>query len=376
MAEWKKSFLKLGHRAETEFDRLKARLEKRLARDKPIQILIYRGFGTVEGAVHVKGRVLRDKPIAPATDNDTVWRNMLSVYRRFESDELADVRLHVRFGELEEEVVTDEEGYFTVVLEGKRPFSSHTLWHPITVTLLDELVENQGVIEAEGQVIFPNHSSSFGVISDIDDTILQTFATNLIKVAQLTFLHNAYTRLPFAGVAAFYQALQAGGAGANPIFYVSSSPWNLYDLLSDFMELNEIPAGPIFLRDLGLDSRKMFALKHKEHKLGQIRHLLTTYPDLPFILIGDSGQEDPEIYREAVELFPDRILAIYIRDVSRDERDAEIRSISQELAADVPLLLVPDTYAAAQHAAANGFIPFAALPKILQDRDANPTHEA
>ena len=66
MAEWKKAFLNLGSRAENEFDRLKARLEARLDRDKPIQIIIYRGFGTLAGTIYVSGRVLRDKPIAPA----------------------------------------------------------------------------------------------------------------------------------------------------------------------------------------------------------------------------------------------------------------------------------------------------------------------
>ena len=70
-------------------------------------------------------------------------------------------------------------------------------------------------------------------------------------MAKLTLLHNAHTRLPFEGVAGFYQALQRGrdGEAYNPVFYVSNSPWNLYDLLEDFLDVHGIPRGPLLLRD-------------------------------------------------------------------------------------------------------------------------------
>ena len=94
------------------------------------------------------------------------------------------------------------------------------------------------------EVLIPDASAAVGIISDIDDTVLQSSITDWKTAAQLTFLGNARTRKPLLGVAKLYAALQAG---VNPLFYVSSSPWNLYDLLEDFMRLNEIPPGPIFL---------------------------------------------------------------------------------------------------------------------------------
>ena len=118
-------------------------------------------------------------------------------------------------------------------------------------------------------------------------------------------------------MAAFYQALQLGDTGKvfNPIFYVSSSPWNLYDLLTDFMDVHAIPTGPLFLQDFGLDRDKFISADHDEHKITHIERLLDLYPKLPFILIGDSGQADPEIYSTILEKYPTRILAIYIRDI-------------------------------------------------------------
>jgi phosphatidate phosphatase APP1 len=153
-------------------------------------------------------------------------------------------------------------------------------------------------------------------------------------MVQTVFLGNARTRRAFSGVAAFYQALQAGKQAkeGNPIFYVSSSPWNLYDLLSDFFALNGIPAGPILLRDWGITEEEVLPTGHRSYKLKWIHSLLNTFSNLPFILIGDNSQEDPEIYRELVRLYPGRILAIYIRNITRQiERSAEVNKLAEEM---------------------------------------------
>ena len=102
--------------------------------------------------------------------------------------------------------------------------------------------------------------------------------------------------LPFKGVAAFYRALYYGvhGHELNPLFYVSASPWNMYDLLSDFFNLREIPVGPVlFLRDWGLTRDELFPTDLRTYKLAAINKILNFYPALPFILLGDSGQVDP-----------------------------------------------------------------------------------
>lgn len=210
------------------------------------------------------------------------------------------------------------------------------------------------------------------MISDIDDTVIQTEATSLLTMARIVFLSNAHSRLPFKGVSAFYRALQQGQheQGYNPIFYVSSSPWNLYDLLIDFFTIQQIPLGPLFLQEYGLTTEQLFIASHEKHKLAQIETLLTTYPDLPFILIGDSGQKDPEIYREVVRRHPGRIQAIYIRDVMLEKREREVQMIAKEVGqTGVDMLLVGDTFTAALHAAEQGFITSNSLLDILEERE-------
>jgi phosphatidate phosphatase APP1 len=188
-------------------------------------------------------------------------------------------------------------------------------------------------------------------------------------------LGNARTRLPFPGVAAFYQALEKGGDGKrrNPIFYVSSSPWNIHDVIADFMDIQRIPAGPIHLRDWDVDLDALTSNRLKRHKEPIIREILELFPSLPFILIGDDSQKDPEIYRSIIDQFPGRILAIYIRNVRAEpERSASVQSLAKEvLAAGSTLILADDTFAAAKHASEQGWIEASALDAVHEEKRAD-----
>jgi phosphatidate phosphatase APP1 len=205
----------------------------------------------------------------------------------------------------------------------------------------------------------------------MDDTVLQSEVTSFLRAARMVLLENARTRLPFAGVAAFYRALRDGKGGAgNPIFYVSSSPWNLYDVISGFLEAEEIPTGPLLLRDWDLS---LSLLRNEAHKSSHIREILETYPGLRFMLVGDSAQEDPEIYARVVAAHPDRILAVYIRNVEpRPERSAAIAHLAEAVkAAGSTLVLADDTLTVASHAAAHGWIRREALREIGGEKRAD-----
>jgi phosphatidate phosphatase APP1 len=221
-------------------------------------------------------------------------------------------------------------------------------------------------------VLAPQPGARFGVISDMDDTVLRTETTRVVRMTLSVLFGNAHTRLPFPGISAFYRALQAAhdAPAASPLFYVSSSPWNLHDVLVEFLRLHRIPAGPFFLRDWGFAGGDAQPRGHRGHKLVAIRRIMTTYTGLPFILIGDTAQKDPEIYAEVVHDWPDRILAVYIHDVSRDPmRSESVRRLADEVAkAGSTLILTDNTVAAARHAAENGWIDPAALPDIEADR--------
>ncbi|HZI23936.1 MAG TPA: phosphatase domain-containing protein [Chryseolinea sp.] len=369
MSKLKKSFIRLALEIEENFDALAFALRKRLRGDDPLQIITYRSYGTAN-RLYVKGRVLKEKVITRASVKDSVWKNLVNMYKRFESDEVPHAHLKVTFQNTLCDVTTDDEGYFIANLFTTTPLNWEDMWYELDVEIAETSIPRLSGSKSTAYVLVPPIDAEYGIISDIDDTIVKTTATNLLAMARNTFLHNAHTRLPFAGVSEFYKSLQLGRNGKrnNPFFYVSSSPWNLYDLLVDFLDINDIPEGPLLLRDFGLDANKESA-DHMGHKFKEIKNILLTYPHLSFVLIGDSGQEDPKIYREIVNKFPGRVLAIYIRDVQLADREKIAIEISKELVDEkVEMIIVDNSVEAAEHAAGIGLIYADTIPQIVADK--------
>jgi phosphatidate phosphatase APP1 len=339
----------------------------------PLAVHAYPGFGTRD-RLYVRGRVLDDEGVRPAQPGASPWRNLRDAWRRFETDERAGVRVRAFLDGRGHETETDAEGYFELAIEPAAPPDADRTWHDVKVEAVD--AAGRALAAATARVLVPGARARLAVISDIDDTIIQTGATQVWKAARSVLLGSAHTRPPFPGVAPFYRALEAGadGQAANPFFYVSSSPWNLYDVLLQLMELHRIPPGPLLLRDWGV-RREALPFGHRAHKLAAIRAVADLYPQLPLLLVGDSGQEDPEIYHDVVGLYPGRVRAIYIRNVSPDEgRVSAIRALAERvLAAGSTLVLAEDTVAAARHAAAQGWIAADRLPGIVAGKEADQT---
>ena len=352
-------------------DHLLTRFRARTGRLRPLQLGAYRSYGTA-GKFYIKGRLLADPGIGPQAAEDSRWRNFRSMVRRFNSREVAGADLAAELPDGSQHLVTtDDEGYFTLVIEAHAlPEPVAYLWYPVPVRLARLPLPFRPplpTVQALAKVLVPPPGAEFGVISDLDDTVFETIATNVLKMLVRTLLSNAHSRLPFVGVAEFYQRLQRGRTNRpdNPFFYVSSSPWNLYDMLDEFLGIHKLPPGPLLLRDLSIARPKTTpppgvvgsAAIHFAHKLHEIDDVLNTYPALPFVLLGDSGQEDARIYREVVRRHPGRIRAIYIRDVQVPARALLVGPIIEELSAEqVPMLLVPDYATAALHAAGLGLV--------------------
>jgi phosphatidate phosphatase APP1 len=314
----------------------------------PLIVLPYLGYGTPR-RVRLCGRVLQDEGLRPARDTETRWRNLVAFYKRLESDEVPGARVRARLGRRVADATSNREGYFSVEFDR---LSLAPGWHDVEVELL------QHAIRAKGAVLVPSPRARFGVVSDIDDTVVWSNVGNKLKMVLALALSNARTRKPFPGVAAFYRALHAG---VNPVFYLSKSPWNLYTPLVEFLEIQGLPPGPLLLRDFGLRMKK-------HHKTRALEEILATYPGLKFVLIGDSGEKDPEIYADIVRRFPERIRAIYIRSVNK-KRVREVENLIEKVAATgCQLVLAPDTETAAAHAAGEGLIRAAELQAIRSDK--------
>ena len=363
-------------RADRISDRFRSRLRKLSGFIHPLMILPYLGYGTAD-RILLGGRVLEDEGFQPAGPSDRVWRNLINMYRRFESDEVPGARVRARFQGVESEAIADNEGYFHFTIQAP-PKLARSPWQSVELEVLDPPSRNRAPVRSMAKVLVPPPSARLGIISDIDDTVIASNVTNKLRMALTAVLANARTRKPFEGVAGLYNALRNGRGGAeeNPVFYISNSPWNLYPVLIEFLTLQRIPLGPLLLRDFG--DHLLFAKEPQGHKMKNIRMILETFPHLPFVLIGDSSERDPEIYGDVVKQFPDRVRAIYIRSI--DHRPSRLAAIDK-LIGEVrqtrsQLVLAPDSEFAAVHAAGEGLISTSGLAAVRHEKKKDQTGPA
>ena len=353
--------------AESFLDRVKLQYKWRTGRWHHLQLLAYRGFGT-PAKVHIRGRVLDDKLASMDGDHETVWENIANTIRRIETDEVPDARVQIRYYGTEMEVKTDADGFFEACVEPELP-PKDVVWHDADLELLAPVQKDGTRTCSTARLLIPREDAEFGIISDLDDTVIRTGAADRLQYFRTMLLNNARSHVAFDGVAAFYRALGHGpdGSGHNPLFYVSRGAWNFYDLHESFIEAHGLPEGPILLRDVGLEEGES---SKEDHKTRIINTLLETYPDLPFVLVGDSGQMDPEIYRDIAREHPGRIRAVYLRDVTKPKRDREVHEITAEIEAiGIPALPAETTLELAAHALECGLISEAALEDVRSESE-------
>jgi phosphatidate phosphatase APP1 len=287
----------------------------------------YRGYGShIE--VFLIGRIFRQSQPDPELGRGYLLRTLRDIGRCIARRAISDAIVTARFYGAEETVITDEDGYFRVHLSPALPPPLDCSWHTMDLTL-----PQPQAVHAQAQIFIPPGSCRYVVISDIDDTVMHTGVANKLRMLWRLFVEDAQSRVAFPGVGALYRGLHAGASGdqQNPMLYVSRAPWGIYEVLEEFFDRHGIPVGPIlFLREWGVSWTSPLPRKAEDHKRELIHNMLALYSELPFVLIGDSGQHDPEIYRQIVAEHPGRVLAVYIRNVSRDpKRIREIEDLAK-----------------------------------------------
>jgi phosphatidate phosphatase APP1 len=367
MTRWKRLLEQVVAGADAAGDLMRERLRGRAGAAWRLAIVPYIGYGTAR-RVWLRGRVLKDEGLPRASADDPPWRNAFALYRRLESDEVPGARVRATLGRAVHDATADREGYFEFDLETDPPLSGGG-WYDVRLELIEP--PREPAVAVDAPVLVPPPSARFGVVSDIDDTVVWTGVKNKPRMLLELARGNAATRKPFKGVGALYRAFGAGASGndGNPVFYVSSSPWNLYLPLVEYLERQQIPLGPLALKDFG--DHTVFAHRdHAAHKLEAIERIFAAYDALPFVLIGDSGEQDPEIYAEVVRRHPDRVRVVYIRSIDPDPAriDAIDRLIDELKTTGAQLVLAPDSEFAAAHAAAEGLIATAALADVRADK--------
>lgn len=320
-------------------------------RTDPVIIRSYGGFVS-GGRVHAVARVIDDKNIDEANDRRGLV-TLRNTFKRFRSEEHPDVSVQVQIGNGSPVAHrSDREGYVCVDL----PLPDAINHDPVRVTYtLDD--PRHAPYRTEDRVMGISQQATFGIISDIDDTILRTGVSSFLKwrlVVNSLFI-NSSRRRSFRQTGSWYKQLAETD---NPVFYVSNSPWNMYRYLKLFLKNGAFPEGLTVLRDFGGTEPASGYLANGKKK--RIQFIIEQVPDLAFLLIGDAGEEDLEIYLSVIDHYPKRVKGILIRAVNRKSRNERVRRlISEHLEQQneaVPVMLFRETREAMDFSREQGWI--------------------
>jgi phosphatidate phosphatase APP1 len=296
------------HRAARTEDLLRALLNRWLLRRgwRPA-VLPFAGYGSAgegggDGWVRLLGRVLLTPPGSPRRARATVRG-----WRRFLSAPAPGVPVAVTIGGARHDLVSGRDGYLDVVLPASVPAGR-----------AEAVLGVAGAPPVAAPLYVVGADGGTGIVSDIDDTVVVTALPRPLRAFWNTFVRQETSRVPVPGMPLLYHALLDAHPGAF-VVYLSTGPWNVAPALEQFLARHGYPPGPLLLTDWGPTTSGWFR-SGREHKLTQLRRLLDELPAVSWILVGDDGQHDPEIYTRVGEEFPGRVRGVLIRQLSAIEQ--------------------------------------------------------
>ncbi len=291
--------------------RIIRRLKHYLGLLQPFTVLPFYSYGC-DNTVVIFGRVVENIDVGLPQKEDPWWRNLLNLLRVFLRARAEKVTLTATINSQSFSMATDAIGYFQAEFHLVEKMEQ-ARWLDVDF-VLDPIKNYRRIGTQRGAVLnIPSKTGpSIGIISDIDDTIVESHATDLLMTARMTFTHNSLTRMAIAGMADLYNYIVHLKSTLTPVFYVTSSSWSLYGLLGYFLELQGFPRGPLLMQKIGMTNNKLIRKGHN-HKTTKIETVLRVTKNQRFFLFGDNGQSDREIYFDIATRYPDRIAAVCIR---------------------------------------------------------------
>ncbi|PJJ63393.1 App1 family protein [Compostimonas suwonensis] len=332
-AEHNSGAVPLPHWAARLEDRVHEWRERRVRKRGYLTTVIpYTGYGSGEW-VRVLGRVLLTKPVKPGSRAERLRAKRdqsIRGWRSFTSVPVNDVTVTIEIDGHSHSVQADRGGVVDTVV----PVALTPGWHTATMRTDDSIV-----VEAPVYVVAPD--ARFGIVSDVDDTVMVTALPRPLLAAWNTFVLDEHARIPTPGMAVLLERLASENRGC-PVIYLSTGAWNVAPTLTRFLSRNLYPAGALLLTDWGPTHDRMFR-SGRLHKEQSLRRLADEFPDIRWLLIGDDGQHDEEIYGQFARERPEAVAAVAIRQLSPGEAVlAGGRSKAEAHDSGVPWVYAPD----------------------------------
>lgn len=298
-------------------------------------VVPYTGYGSTDWA-RVLGRVLLAREPRPGSRAERKNRKRVESirgWRSFTSVPVNDVSVTVEIDGVAHTVRPDRGGVIDAVI----PVELAPGWHTAVMRTDD------AVTVSEAPLFIVDPTARFGVISDVDDTVMVTALPRPLLAAWNTFVLDEHARVPTPGMAVLLEKLAAEHRGT-PVIYLSTGAWNVAPTLTRFLSRNLYPAGPLLLTDWGPTHDRWFR-SGTEHKRTSLERLSREFPDVRWLLVGDDGQRDEDIYGEFARNHPESIAAIAIRQLSPGEAvlaGGRSKAIDRDEASEAPWVFAED----------------------------------
>lgn len=278
------------------------------------EVVTFTGYGSTSQA-RVLARVLLTRhpehAAADAAASDIELYRAMHVrrgWRSFLSTPGTDLPVTITLGDRTVNTRTDRAGIIDVTITG----------HGLDAGWQTARIATSGREEVEAAVRIIADDVTFGIVSDIDDTVIKTMLPRPMIAAWNTFVRHEGTRNAVPGMATMYRELLRDNPGA-PIVYLSTGAWNTVPQLTRFLRDKGYPAGPLLMTDWGPTNTGWFR-SGQDHKRAALHRLARELPSIEWVLVGDDGQHDPAIYGEFAEQRPEKVRAIAIRRLSATEQ--------------------------------------------------------
>ena len=272
------------------------------ARGQRPSVTPFPGYGAVDW-VRVLGRVLIVPPVKSRNRGEY---SSVRGWRSFAAVPVGYAQVSITVSGVTHEVVADRGGVIDTVL----PATMEPGWQSLTMS-----VEGSDPVQTRVFIVAPD--IRFGVVSDVDDTVMVTALPRPLVAAWNSFVVDEHARQPVPGMAVLMERIMRDHPGA-PLIYLSTGAWNVAPTLMRFLRRHLFPAGAMLLTDWGPTHDRWFR-SGQEHKTVNLRRLAREFPHVRWLLIGDDGQHDDALYTTFTSEHPGNVTAVAIRRLSPAE---------------------------------------------------------
>ena len=296
LSRFRAAAVTVAYRTETG---VRDRLARRAARRGWTPAVVpFSGYASASHA-RVLGRIV----LAPASV-DPAARRGIPGWRRLLTLESPGTEVEIELDGTTTTVTSDEAG----IIDARLPIS--TPLEPGTTKALLHLHDREPV---PANVHVATTEPVRGVVCDIDDTVWVTGISHPARAAWRTLSGTSATRRSVPGMARLLRSSIEGQVHP-PVVYLSNGPWNLVGPVSRFLQRNDFPAGAVLMTDWGITPHRWFR-DGRQHKSSSLARLIEDLPHVRWVLVGDDGEHDPDLYQDLAHAHPDRVAAIALRHV-------------------------------------------------------------